>query len=91
MIAALVCVAHRGSAFAQTSAFMPTRKLSSLPVGNSGEPSGAGEGLQQQPQQYFLLKSEPDTYSITDLIGEADQSCIWEGVRNYVARNFIRR
>ena len=70
---------------------MPKRKFSSLPAGNGRELSGGGNVQKQPQQQYFLLKSEPETYSISDLAGEADQSCIWEGVRNYVARNFIRR
>jgi predicted RNA-binding protein with PUA-like domain len=38
---------------------------------------------------YWLIKSEPDVYSITDL--ERDQEAIWDGVRNYQARNFLRQ
>ncbi|WP_346290180.1 EVE domain-containing protein [Sphaerothrix gracilis] len=37
---------------------------------------------------YWLMKSEPDVYSITDL--QQDQTEIWDGVRNYQARNFLR-
>jgi predicted RNA-binding protein with PUA-like domain len=37
---------------------------------------------------YWLMKSEPTTYSIDDLI--RDQITPWEGVRNYQARNFMR-
>ena len=37
---------------------------------------------------YWLMKSEPDLYSIDDL--ESEGSCYWEGVRNYQARNFMR-
>lgn len=37
------------------------------------------------PKQYWLMKSEPDVYSIADL--ERDGSTCWEGVRNYAARN----
>jgi predicted RNA-binding protein with PUA-like domain len=36
-------------------------------------------------KQYWLMKSEPDVYSIEDL--ERDGSTCWEGVRNYKARN----
>lgn len=39
-------------------------------------------------RRYWLLKSEPGTYSISDL--ERDGSTCWEGVRNYQARNFMR-
>ena len=35
--------------------------------------------------KYWLMKSEPDVYSIHDL--EKDGSTCWEGVRNYQARN----
>lgn len=38
---------------------------------------------------YWLMKSEPGVYSITDL--ERDRSTIWDGVRNYQARNFLRQ
>jgi predicted RNA-binding protein with PUA-like domain len=38
---------------------------------------------------YWLLKSEPETYNIADL--ERDREAIWDGVRNYQARNFLRQ
>ena len=38
--------------------------------------------------QYWLMKSEPDVYSIDDL--ERDLNEIWDGVRNYQARNFLK-
>jgi len=34
------------------------------------------------------MKSEPDVYGIADL--ERDQETLWDGVRNYQARNFLR-
>jgi predicted RNA-binding protein with PUA-like domain len=37
---------------------------------------------------YWLMKSEPDVYSIADL--KLDRFSIWDGVRNYQARNFMR-
>ena len=37
---------------------------------------------------YWLMKSEPDTYSIDDLA--RDGRTHWEGIRNYRARNMIR-
>ena len=39
--------------------------------------------------KYWLMKSEPDVYSIDDL--ERDTEEIWDGVRNYQARNFLRQ
>lgn len=38
--------------------------------------------------QYWLMKSEPDTYSIDDL--KKDGRAEWDGIRNYQARNFMR-
>lgn len=38
--------------------------------------------------KHWLMKSEPEVYSIDDL--RADGSECWEGVRNYQARNFMR-
>ncbi|MFM6189690.1 EVE domain-containing protein [Planktothrix sp.] len=37
---------------------------------------------------YWLLKSEPDVYSIEDL--KRDRISLWDGVRNYQARNFLK-
>lgn len=37
---------------------------------------------------YFLLKTEPDAFSIDDL--KRDKVTSWGGVRNYQARNIIR-
>jgi predicted RNA-binding protein with PUA-like domain len=37
---------------------------------------------------YWLMKSEPDVYGIADL--KRDRQTIWDGVRNYQARNFLR-
>ena len=36
---------------------------------------------------YWLMKSEPSTYSIDDLA--RDKTTLWDGVRNYQARNFM--
>ena len=37
---------------------------------------------------YWLMKSEPDAYSIKDLRNEKET--LWDGIRNYQARNFMR-
>jgi predicted RNA-binding protein with PUA-like domain len=39
-------------------------------------------------RRYWLLKCEPETYSIDDLA--RDGRTTWEGVRNYQARNLLR-
>lgn len=40
--------------------------------------------------KYWLLKSEPDEFSIDDLESRPNQTEHWDGVRNYQARNFMR-
>jgi predicted RNA-binding protein with PUA-like domain len=37
---------------------------------------------------HWLMKSEPDTFSIDDLERKGQEA--WDGVRNYQARNFMR-
>lgn len=39
---------------------------------------------------YWLMKSDPDEYSIEDLKNAPHQTDHWDGVRNYQARNFMR-
>ena len=39
---------------------------------------------------YWLFKTEPDAFSIDDLKNAPTQTTIWDGVRNYQARNFMR-
>ncbi|MBW4670998.1 MAG: EVE domain-containing protein [Cyanomargarita calcarea GSE-NOS-MK-12-04C] len=38
---------------------------------------------------YWLMKSEPEVYSIAHLQRQGET--IWDGVRNYQARNFLRQ
>ena len=39
---------------------------------------------------YWLIKSEPDAFSIDDLINTPGETDHWDGIRNYQARNFMR-
>jgi predicted RNA-binding protein with PUA-like domain len=39
--------------------------------------------------KYWLMKSEPEVFSIEDL--EKAKTTLWEGVRNYQARNFMMK
>jgi len=40
--------------------------------------------------QYWLMKSEPTTYGIDQLMQCPKQTDTWDGIRNYQARNFMR-
>lgn len=44
--------------------------------------------MARRARKYWLVKSEPGTYSIDDL--ERDGRAEWDGVRNYQARNTMR-
>ncbi|WP_299569514.1 EVE domain-containing protein [uncultured Shewanella sp.] len=39
---------------------------------------------------FWLMKSEPDEFSIDDLAHCENQTETWDGIRNYQARNFLR-
>ena len=40
---------------------------------------------------YWLLKSEPDVWSIDQQIKAGSKGAIWDGVRNYQARNNLKK
>ena len=44
--------------------------------------------MAQKEINYWLMKSVPDAYSIKDL--EKEKETLWDGIRNYQARNFMR-
>lgn len=44
--------------------------------------------MAKRPRRHWLLKSEPEVYSIDDLA--RDGRTEWDGVRNYQARNYMR-
>ena len=48
------------------------------------KPRKAGE------KRYWLVKSEPDSFSFDDLLAAPNRTTHWDGVRNHVARNFMR-
>src|SRR3990167_11187601 len=39
---------------------------------------------------YWLFKSEPNVFSIDDLMHAKQQTSCWDGVRNYQVRNMLR-
>jgi predicted RNA-binding protein with PUA-like domain len=41
-------------------------------------------------KKYWLMKSEPESFSIDDLQKLPNQTSSWDGVRNYQARNMMR-
>ena len=41
-------------------------------------------------RNYWLVKSEPETFSFDDLLAAPKQTTHWDGVRNYAARNHLQ-
>ena len=40
--------------------------------------------------RYWLMKTEPSTFSVEDLAAAPRRTTAWDGVRNYQARNMLR-
>jgi len=54
-------------------------------------PPSTAEVLRSVPMpRYWLMKSEPNVFSIDDLAKARDKTTRWDGVRNYQARNLLR-
>ena len=49
-----------------------------------------GPRPQESKMNFWLMKSEPDEFSIDDLAAAPGKTTPWFGVRNYTARNFMR-
>jgi predicted RNA-binding protein with PUA-like domain len=45
---------------------------------------------ERDEKRYWLVKSEPGTFSFDDLVARPDRTTFWDGVRNYTARTFMR-
>ncbi len=41
-------------------------------------------------KRYWLVKSEPETFSFDDLLSRPKKTTGWDGVRNFQARNLLR-
>jgi len=65
------------------------KKVSSTPRSRAGadakKPASRAEG-----SNYWLVKSEPGTFSFDDLLARPDRTTFWDGVRNFAARGHLR-
>lgn len=50
----------------------------------------AAKSPENRGKQYWLMKSEPDVFSIDHLARSPKKTGTWEGVRNFQARNFMK-
>ena len=73
---------------------MQTRKSRGERVGTSvvapGDVKKLVNDYMAKQKNYWLLKTEPECYSIDDLAAEPNKTTFWDGVRNYQARNYLR-
>lgn len=47
----------------------------------------SGKSVKSMAMKYWLMKSEPEDYSIDDF--KKEKKTLWTGIRNYQARNFM--
>ncbi|CAO3571655.1 unnamed protein product [Mortierella alpina] len=68
-----------------------TRKVKDVPAKDNA-PVSATETLNEDGSRtsVWLMKSEPDTFSIDDLINSKDSTSHWDGVRNHEAKNLMK-
>jgi predicted RNA-binding protein with PUA-like domain len=73
----------------QAAAKAPAAKA---PARKPGEGAWASVFTPRAPgeRRYWLVKSEPDTFSFDDLVRSPGSTTFWNGVRNFAARNFMR-
>jgi predicted RNA-binding protein with PUA-like domain len=62
--------------------------MASFDAGRRDTPNASANADAETVLAYWLMKSEPDAYSIDDLMH--DGRTPWDGIRNYQARNMMR-
>jgi len=67
----------------------PRSKAVASPKGKNAAP--AEEGWPPTVSGLWLIKSEPDEYSLDDLKNEENSIGFWDGVRNLQARNLLQK
>lgn len=48
------------------------------------------EDSEARRTRYWLFKTEPNAFSWDDLVASEDSTTMWDGIRNYQARNLMR-
>jgi predicted RNA-binding protein with PUA-like domain len=68
----------------KTATAKPTKKKSGGAWAAALAPRASDE------KRYWLVKSEPNVFSFDDLLRRHNKTTQWDGIRNFVARNFLR-
>jgi predicted RNA-binding protein with PUA-like domain len=67
-----------------------TTKEERLAAYANGQWAGTFKPRAPGEKRYWLVKSEPGNFSFDDLLAAPKKTTHWDGVRNHVARNFMR-
>ena len=59
-------------------------------MAGSPPPAACAKVAALMARRYWLMKSEPEAFSIQDLKKAPRGTAFWDGIRNYQARNFLR-
>lgn len=68
----------------------PTKKTVKKPVTTAVSESMSEAPRQPGERRYWLVKSEPDVFSFDDLLRIHNKTTNWNGIRNFVARGYLR-
>ncbi len=82
------CLLANSDSLATTN--MAKKKSASSAKVKQARAGSAASARQQPGRRYWLIKSEPLTFSLDDLARSPEQTTFWDGVRNYQARNMLR-
>lgn len=68
----------------------PARAKSNPKSAKNAESSAENATRSSRDPSYWLVKSEPSSFSFADLLAAPKRRSGWDGVRNYQARNYLR-
>ncbi len=63
---------------------------SSKPASSKPAPPKSLPPSSMTTDRHWLMKCEPEVFSIDDLFAAKNQTTLWDGVRNFTARNYMR-
>jgi predicted RNA-binding protein with PUA-like domain len=69
---------------------MPARKVPQSAPYAEGKWASAFAPRRRGERRFWLVKSEPASFSFDDLLAAEGRTTCWDGVRNTAARNFLR-
>ena len=80
----------RGKRAAARKSTGTTKKAAEAPKHEGGAWAAVFTPRTPGERRYWLVKSEPTTFAFENLMAAKNRTTQWDGVRNFVARNFLR-